>query len=312
MPPNKRSMGRGADPVRDLLEDFDFLGTQQHVALIKRSADLADVRNNVQAALLASTLSLASVDYAKRRYCDVRTKVKADPLVQAYVRAYFATKMYVERVRRKLRTVGLPAPSAGVFTAAMVLERLPASFFCAHLLYRLGHRFEGHAISRLILEQIAWAYAAHSHTEVDEIESIEPNRAISELKRFAPDTGRLYGFLSDKTHIDYSSHLEFVSIEGGKNVVWHAYPRYLEFAEVVLSLGDLYGLVWELSQFTYVKNPEAVELRKGKFLPREERPFVATTAARLAALKKHENARESWLSGTQRRGPLAWRKVRPS
>jgi hypothetical protein len=291
MPPDNSSLAAGPPPdsVRDLLEDFDLVGAGHHVALIRRYPGFAEVRHNVQAALVASALNLNSIDYAKRRYCD-ENKPATDPLVEAYVASYIATKMYVEHVRLKLQPAGLPEPSAGVFTAAMVLERLPSSFFSAHFLYRLGHRFEGHAISRLILEQIAWAYAAHSINEVVVIEGIEATRAISELKRFAPEVGRLYGFLSAKTHIGYSSHLEFLGTENGKNVVFHAHPRYIEFAEIVLSLGDLYGLVWELSQFAYIKDPEAVELRDGNVLPRSDRPFLRKSAECLAVVKEREQA----------------------
>ncbi len=63
-------------------------------------------------------------------------------------------------------------------------------------------------MARLILEQIAWAYAAYKMREVGDIERIITTRSISQLKKRIPVAGELYGF-EKKTHIDYCSHLEF-------------------------------------------------------------------------------------------------------
>lgn len=291
-----------SDPFRELLEDFEVVGTASHAAMIRRG-DVDNVRENVRAALVASTLGLTSIDYAKRQYCAKEAESRADdPLVQAYVAAYKLTKSYITSMRSKLRTGGRPEPSSGVFTAAVVLERLPASFLSAHFLYRTGHRFEGHAVARLILEQIAWAYAAHSKQSVDDIEAIKATAAISDLKRFAPEAGRLYGFLNEKTHINYASHLEFLGIEDGRNVIWHAHPRYAEFGETILSLGDLYGLVWELSQFSYLDEPGAVQVQDGRIVPSESRPFLASKGACILALEELERSGDK---GASR--PLAWR-----
>ena len=299
------AFGHTSDRFRDLLEDFEVVGTALHTALVRRG-DVPSVRENVRAALVASTLGLTSVDHARRQYCGNEAQPREDDaVVQAYIAAYKTTKRYVTDVRSKLRPQGRPEPSSGVFTTAVVLERLPASFFSAHFMYRIGHRFEGHAIARLILEQIAWGCAAHSLDTVAEIESIEANGAISDLKRFVPEAGRLYGLLSKKTHINYESHLEFLGIENGRNVIWHAHPRYAEFAEVMLSLGDLYGLVWELSQFEYIDHPEAVELKDGMVIPNGNRPFLEMKASCVSAIAEAERLTESSRKSTP--GPLAWR-----
>lgn len=297
-----------SDPIREVLEDFEALGTDRFVALMRPSPDFPEVRENVLAALVASTLGYASLDYAKRTYSEeINRLVKGDPVLSAYISAYRASKSYVEHMRRKLQTDGRPEPTAGVFTAAMVLERLPSSFFSAHFLYRMGHRFEGHAVSRLILEQIAWACAACRFDNVAAVENIEPNRAISELKRFAPEAGRLYGFLSSKTHIGFASHLEFLGIENEQNIIWYAHPRYSEFAEIMLSLADFFGLIWELSQFAYIESPEAVGMEGGNLCARADRPFLAIKAASLAAVREVEQAKEASATADGRRqGPLAW------
>lgn len=58
----------------------------------------------------------------------------------------------------------------------------------------------------------------------------------------------MYGFLSKKTHIDYSSHFEFITIEDEQVKVLHAQPRFDEYGRVLFFLADMFGLVWEIIQ----------------------------------------------------------------
>jgi len=277
---------RVGERTRELLENFDVVGTLQHLVLVPRGKYLRHLRENVRAAVVASTLHLQSVDYAKRRYCEPEDdEPDLGPAVDAYIAAYHSAKSYMTQLLGKIQTKGHPDPTVGAFGASLVLERLPPSLFCAHLLYRMGHGSEAHAVSRLILEQIAWAYAAHGLDNLDAIVKIETTRAISHLKRFAPLAGQMYGFLSNRTHIDYSSHGEFLRVESGKNVVLHAQPRFAEYGRTILLLADLFGLVWELSQFPYIKIPEAIVVGKTGPMPNPERPFIEKMHEHIDALE---------------------------
>lgn len=279
------------DVARELLEDFEFLGTMQHAALISRRDVGSLLEDNVRAALVASTLRLKSLDYARKRYIEDRPPSPHSDRHEAYVAAYKAAKRYVQRVIEKLDTRERPEPTMGVFGASVVLERLPASFFCAHLLYRLGHKYEGHAVARVILEQIAWAYSAHLTDDMEVIQKIETTRTISGLKNLLPDAGRLYGFLSSKTHIDYSSHEEFLQVEGDNNVVIHAKGEFLEFAQVILTLADYFGIVWEVTQIGYIDAPEAVHADKtAKPSINSNRPFAKEMADHLKLVKEYGDA----------------------
>jgi len=275
--------------TRELLEDFDVVGTRQHLAIVPRGEFLRHLRQNIRAAVVASTLQVNSIDYAKRRYCDEdEGDDDVGPAVDAYISAYVAAKNYINRLLKKLHTENLPDPTVGVFGASVVLERLPPSFFCAHLLYRLGHSYEGHAVSRLILEQIAWAYAAHTLDDMDAIEKIETTRAISQLKKFDSFAGEFYGFLSKKTHIDYASHREFLRVKDGQNVILHAHARFSEYGRTILYLADMFGLVWELSQLPYIQDPEAVIRSKEGARPNKERPFFKTVSEHTEKLERIE------------------------
>jgi hypothetical protein len=263
--------------VRDLLEDFDSIGTRQHTALVSREPHCEHFAENVRAAAVAATMGLASIDYAKRRYCDEEDEVENEALtLDAYIDAYHFTKSYVRDCIGSLRPGGKPEPSPGVFGASIVLERLLSSFFGAHLMYQLGARYEGHAISRIILEQLAWAFEAREAQDLEIVKRIRTTRAVSNLKRFAPLAGKLYGHLSEKTHIDYWSHSEFLISRSGKNAVIHGHGHYVfpECGSVILLLGDLFGLVWEASQFQYIAAPQALEERQGKICPKPDRAYL--------------------------------------
>ncbi len=262
---------RTGERARELLEDFDIIATVQEMALIPKHAN-SSLKSNVHAAVVASTLGLASVDYARRRYARHEDDDSNDESkLTAYVGAYHAAKTYMSRLVANLCTDGKPDPTVGVFGASLVLERLAPSFFCTHFLYRMGHRYEGHAVARLILEQIAWAYAAHDLDDLSLIEKISTTRCITALKRLTPSAGILYGFLSEKTHIDYSSHMEFLRVENGQNVVLHAQPHFKEYGEVILRLADLFGIIWEISQAGYLETVETIDVHR---TPRADRPFL--------------------------------------
>jgi hypothetical protein len=264
--------------VMDLLEDFEVVGTFAEIALLPRQRVRTALHENVHAAIVASTSGLSSIDYAKRRYCPSYPEPAPNQPDKAardlYIKAYSLAKQYVLRMIRSLHTDGLPLPDSGVFGASLVLERLPYSFFSAHLLYQLGQRYEGHAVARLILEQIAWAYAAHPIKEIEGIDAIVTTKAISQLKKLAPEVGILYGFLSEKTHIDYRSHVEFLKIKNNKNVIIYAQPMFKEYAMIMLELADIFGIVWEISQIDYISTPEAIIRGSNGVNINESRPYL--------------------------------------
>ena len=268
-----------AEKVHNLLEDYEVLSTILYTALIPRYFADRTLSENVEAAVVASSNGLASIDYAKKRYC------KSEPIDEAlvasseriqYIEAYMSAKKYILSMISKFPDSDekLPLPSNGVLGASIVLDRLQYSFFSAHLLYTLGHRYEGHAVSRLILEQIAWAHTACRLETVEDIKKIVTTKTISKLKKTQPVAGQLYGFLSKKTHIDYKSHFDFLHFENGKIVMKYTQNEFYEYAEIILYLADLYGIVWEISQYEYLPELESIEVTNDSYFIKEDRPFL--------------------------------------
>jgi|WetSurMetagenome_2_1015567.scaffolds.fasta_scaffold00195_29 hypothetical protein len=272
--------------IREILEDFEMIGTRDEVVLSKRKSFPQEFKRNIYSAIVATVLRLSSIDYAKKTYCETVFDDEDDNLLHVkYNDTYKAAKNYIQQLRLRLVPDEKQEPSHGVFGASLVLERLPASLFGAHLLYRLGNRYEGHAVSRLMLEQIAWAYAAHTLTEIQDIKRIVTTKSVSLLNKIVPWCGKFYGFLSNKTHIDYGNHNEFLSSENGKNMVVHGHGEYYEYAQVILYLADLFSIVWEISQYRYLTQSETVTYKDNIYSIRDDRPFLKTISHHLGAIK---------------------------
>jgi hypothetical protein len=273
--------------VRELLEDFEIVSTINHMALISNQG-FVDFRNNVYAAVLASSLGLASLDYTKRRYCNEEPDQQKNEVTR-YIEAYKTAKTHIHTVMSRLSTEGKQPPSLGVFGASLVLERLPSSFFSAHLLYRLGNEYDAHAVSRLILEQIAWAHCAYSCDNIEKIRTIITTKTLSKLKNVFPKCGRLYSFLSRKAHISYSSHGEFLELQRERNLVLLSHTNFYEYTFVILTLADLFAVVWELTQLDYMNKLESIEIKNGFPAVVAGRPFQKVIQNHLKDFKEAAN-----------------------
>jgi hypothetical protein len=278
--------GDYAHHVRELLEDFQVVGSRPPMAIIPTTDLNHNLKQNVQAALIATTLCLDSVDYARKKYCQTKRAERQRDEIDDYVDVYKKSKDYMRMIRSRLNTTNKGGPSVGVFGASLVLERLYSSFFSAHLLYRLGHEYEGHAIARIILEQLAWAYSSYKLTCIEDIEAIVTTKTISKLKKLIPKSGQLYGYLSKKTHIDYDSHGDFWSVKQGKNVVHQSQANFQEYALVILILADMFSIVWEITQYDYMDKIETIKVKNDKIVLNPKRPFLKVIEEHQQSMKK--------------------------
>lgn len=270
--------------LRELLEDFEVIATKQYMALIP-NYEFKGFRDNIGAAIIASTLGLRSLDYAKRQYCDNKKDAQETEFTK-YIDSYKAAKTHIHSVMSQLSTEGKNKPSNGIFGASLVLERLPASFFSAHLLYSLGNEYDAHAVSRLILEQIAWACDAYHYDDINKIRSIVTTKTLSELKRIIPECSRLYGLLSKKTHINYERHQEFLTVCKGRNMVLLSHQNFSQYADVILNLADFFSIVWELSQLDYMIKLESIEVKNGCPAVIQDRPFRKVIESHMNSFRK--------------------------
>lgn len=255
------------------------------VAFIDQRAAESDLRRYVTAALVAYDAELTSLDYVLREYVgDAHAGVasaaeeEADVLLDAYELVVHSMRA----ARARLAPQEAEPPTVGEFSASIGLERLVTSFKSAHLLYRLGHCTDADAVSRVILEQAAWAYKVGSLGSFRDVEQVQPQRAMTNLRQLYPDAGRLYGFLSDRVHQDVAVHQEMFSREGDRNVIGAAKQCVPHACGVLVRLCDIYLAVWEATQARHLTSLESVFIDGAMIRLHDDRPFKMQANEQLA------------------------------
>jgi hypothetical protein len=140
------------------------------------------------------------------------------------------------------RISDLDAPAGappGLVAAQAALLRLQASFRGAILMCSLGLRFEAAVIARLIVEQIAWAYAVHGFKDLA-FWDVLPTKSVSALKVIWPEVRRLYGQLTEVAHIAPEVTAQYLLFSGTESSV------------VIASVDDTKIVSFQLLYLAYV------------------------------------------------------------
>ena len=103
----------------------------------------------------------------------------------------------------------------GYIHAELFLWRTLSAFKASRVLINRGFLAEPAAVLRGALEQIAWCYAVSLGGKVSQLEHREPSNCIGQLRHFSPSAGRLYGLLSNLTHLDFDAQKHFVTMKDG-------------------------------------------------------------------------------------------------
>lgn len=258
------------------LDELVPVGGGAHVAFIRRSDVGTELHANVQAAVVVAFARLRSVDDVRARYMDGEAITGGmDDIadLDALCDSYRLAADSMEAARTRLNPDGRPDPTLGVFAAEIALSRLSASFKSAHLLYRLGHVTDGHAIMRVILEQIAWAYVAGGLQDEAELAALQPTKMISRLKDLYPGAGRIYGVLNSKTHLEIGEHRRRVERGRDQLRIVQTEPAALEGSSVLLVLCDIWLAVWEATQADFLDAFEHILVDEDGVRPHPDRAF---------------------------------------
>jgi hypothetical protein len=139
-------------------------------------------------------------------------------------------------------------PKLGQFAAGAALTRLHTTFTVFALLTRFGYGFESAAVGRVILEQLAWVYAIRNREDKSLLD-VFPQSSIASLKDLLPWAGKLYGKLSEYSHIKPELGSEYVEKYGKAYAVFSRRPINWSpmFAWVYALLADGYVIVSEIS-----------------------------------------------------------------
>ena len=241
---------------------------------------------NIAAAMTATGLRLSSLDYAKRRYVDVRDDQDEVRPLDRYTDVYRLCTRYIGDAAGHLETSKTEALTYGVYAAAVALERLRSTFSALSLLYRLGLNYEGDAVARQALEQIAWALVASASDDESTVRKLKATKCVTQLRSIEPVAGVLYGLLSESTHAGLAHHqvAHTVSPETGTGIIRYAWHRLYMASVVTVRLADLWVLVWEHSQRLHLTEFVAVNPDDG-YVPVPSRPFLLNAMSMADAMK---------------------------
>lgn len=234
--------------------------------------------SNVAAAVKATSLRLKSIDYTRKVYsqhwdCTGLDKERRDFCL-------FLTKIKEEiSLISESFSNGVMRPShLGLMAAEGGMLRVSASFRAAISLAKRGYYFESLAISRLILEQMAWAFCIHKSENEDEIIKTAASKCITGLKKIVPASGRLYGLLCKMTHVSPEYHGEYLKERNGMmTVIYSSKKSCYSAVFCILQLLDLYRIISEHISWDYIDNPLTCEKNSsGEIKILSERPMKKT------------------------------------
>jgi len=192
----------------------------------------------------------------------------------------------VDRVVRELCNGGPRPDRLGLFASEVALVRLRTSFRATAHVLRERYTFEAAALSRLILEQIAWAYAVHSLTG-KAVFRVSPTKVIGQLKEVFPQAGQLYGLLSTYAHIDPDITNEYVDVwgDGPPAVLWRDGARSNFIALFFAVIADFYRVVAEAISFKHFRKPCAWVQEGDQLRLLDDRPLSSAIDVHRAFLR---------------------------
>jgi len=188
--------------------------------------------------------------------------------------AYFAAR----HIRAEIRRIGgIPQvpEQHGVFAAQSALVRLQSSYLTACALMRQYLWVELTCILKLILEQLAWSYAARDLTGA-KLFATKPTDCIARLKPFYQPAGKMYGFLNETAHISPELTAEYIEFGMRVPTVFLASAKYAaRCAYFLLLTTDIYLLVSEFVHEKYYDSFKHLRLTKRSRISRERRQFLS-------------------------------------
>jgi hypothetical protein len=197
------------------LEDLQLIGDSLFVVGVPIDMP-EEFKVRVFAAAKSYTMRNKSIDYTLKRYGrhwsferdDTDSGFPVVALCRLVRASAIDTISYLMSIQDK---PDLP----NVFACTAAIFRLKNTFRAAVLCIRNGMRIEAATLCRVILEQLAWISAIYSLTaDHDSYTELTPQSCIASLKRFVPQVGKLYGTLSETSHLHFEATLSYIKVRG--------------------------------------------------------------------------------------------------
>jgi len=269
--------------IEETLSDFEIIATEATGAILySRDRTHPDLRRNLYAAVIATHAGLASLDYAKRTYTPETDVVAPIDANDQFLKATGYAREYMEAARRRLSKKG--EPTVGAHASRVALQRLESGFRAADLLYRLGLNYEGDAVARQILEQIAWSLVAGGKEDITALSKVLARKSVGDLGKLLPPIGLLYGQLSKTTHAGLDQHRgAYVARVDANDLVVLTWSRRRESAKLLMQLADAWVVVWEHTQRTFLTKRVSYS-SPSDLIPSDQRKFLKKAAFLVEAI----------------------------
>jgi hypothetical protein len=242
------------------LDDYDVLSTNTlSVAVPYRSTE--SLRKLIWAAMVTYVFGNSSVDHVIRRYGHLwEHRANKSFETAPCLLILRATYEDVAQIANKLETV--VTSRLEHLCAKSALCRLEATFKAAYGLIRRDYIFETEAVVRMLLEQLSWAYVAHSSDET-KLRTLNPTKCITPFKSVFPEAGNFYGALSEGAHLDPSiveNYLKFHEL--GSSVIRRSAPDSQYCGYYLTALASVYlKVIQKLFSPFNVKEYNSIEQR---------------------------------------------------
>ncbi len=221
------------------LDDYEIVSTRtMSVAVPHHTTE--SFRKLIWAAMATYGFGNSSVDHVLRRYGHLWAR-RNDKSFEGDARILALRQVVstIKEIADALDRVAVSSP--GEICAKSALARLEATFKAAYGLVRREYIFEVDALTRLILEQMAWAFVVFSK-DTDAVFSWKPSKCIHAFKAQYPDCGRLYERLSESAHIDPSIARTYVELhQEGSDVVRRSAIDSFDSGSTIVELAPVYA-----------------------------------------------------------------------
>jgi len=254
--------------------DFFFPNAQWEIGL--KSTYPESLKKKIAAVLVSELMGLKSVDNVLKNYLsDVQYPEEDDARLDLRIRA--AVTKLISKFDALIFAISISGEVRG--NRVIGLLTLQRSVFSMDFLAFCGQRgalFEGVAIARMMLEQLAWSFSVAKSLDDNAVQKVSATRAISSLKSEIETAGLFYGWLSQHAHWHFDAHKKVVISKEGKlgHLYASSYFKAILFS-VMLIMTDLY---FQILQAICSKELEELKAEPGASMISVEEVKTVVTA----------------------------------
>jgi hypothetical protein len=259
------------------ISQLETWGLGELMVACHRQAPL-ELKRAVVAAGLAYFGGLRSLDYTIRTYLsNFKPELKESNPSRIIRQSTEDARNVLAPVFKRLLKCDPSPDGVPMVAAQMALVRLRATVDAVIMLTRFGCIFESIALSKLILEQTAWAYAIHKGSE-ESVRTLQPTKAIPTLKTLFPYIGRLYGDMNKFSHMSPGKQIYYLDFTiAGTGLIYRSPDTSALGALFLLEVADILAVTAESVTAQYF--PKHGFIRKASrltpWVPKRNRPTKA-------------------------------------